>query len=180
MKSTCFLVVIQMLLFFSANAQTTNTEKAKEILFKTANMMGNGWDTVRSIKLRGYGTRYAVDQSERFEGPYISDQYACTLTLDVRNNRALAECQTTAGYFGPSPLTTYILDDEDIAIKKRDKLFASLPDDELQDQILFQPVYLVRIALNNASLVLQKDTVLQKNLYGSYNSGTIHFLSGYL
>lgn len=163
MKSFRFLFFVSLILFsHNVRAQTVNSKKARSILLKTAAMLGSGWDTVRSVKVQGYGTRFAVDQSERYEGPYIPEHYTRALTFDLQNNRALAECQTTAGYFGPSPITTYILDNSDIALKKGNKLFASPPDDELQDQLLFQPACLVKTALNASSLTFQKDTTLQK------------------
>ena len=163
MKSPRFLFYITpIFLLYNVHAQTAGNKKAREILLKTSLMLGSGWDTVRSVKVQGYGTHFLVDQSERYEGPYISDQFTRALTFDVQNNRALAEYQVTTDYFGPSPATTFILDNGDIARKDGDKLSATPPDDELQDQILFRPDYLVKTALNNVSLIFQKDTVLQK------------------
>ncbi len=154
--------IILLMLFYNGHEQTTVNNKAQEILRKAGEALGTGWDSVKTLKVQGYGTRFAVDQSERFEGPYISSQYTRAISFDFQHRKALASCQTTADYFGSSPATTYVLDDNDIALKEGDKFLAAPPDDELQDQILLQPFNLIKAAKESATLIWQKDSVLQQ------------------
>ena len=41
-------------------------DSAKRILNQAIIELGKGWDTIRALKLKGYGTSFIIDQSERF------------------------------------------------------------------------------------------------------------------
>ena len=69
-----FLWAFLILISKKSFTQHQTNESAKLILNRAIAELGKGWDTIQALKLEGYGTSFAIDQSERFEGPL----YSCT------------------------------------------------------------------------------------------------------
>src|SRR5215510_12223179 len=75
------LCVFLLLIGKNSFTQNKNPESAKFILDQAILQLGKGWDTIRALKLEGYGTSFIIDQSERFEGPYIPAQVTRSMTV---------------------------------------------------------------------------------------------------
>ena len=135
-------------------------DSAKRILNQAIIELGKGWDTIRALKLKGYGTSFIIDQSERFEGPYIPAQITRIMTLLPAKQVMQVEEEQNDFVYGGN--TTYLLNGAVIAIKNKDGIHASDEYESLQDRLLLSPDVLFHKALASNSLSRQKDTVLQK------------------
>jgi len=152
------------LLFLSQKSLTQNkiSESAKLVLKQAILELGKGWDTIQSLKLEGYGTSFILDQSERFEGPYIPAQINRSMLIVPAQQIMRVDEQQNDFVFGGN--TTYLVNGEAIAVKDKEGIHASDAYENLQDRLLLSPDVLFRKALASNSLHLQKDTVLQKTV----------------
>jgi len=141
-------------------SQNQTTEPAALVLDRAINELGKGWDTIRTLKLEGYGTSFFIDQSERFEGPYIPAQVTRSMIVLPAQQIMKVDEQQNDFVFGGS--TTYLLNGPVIAVKDRDGIHATDHYESLQDRLLLSPDVLFRKARVSHSLRLQKDTILQK------------------
>jgi len=76
-----FLWAFLLLITKQSFTQRQINSSAKRILDQAIIELGKGWDTIRVLKLEGYGTSFIIDQSERFEGPYIPAQLNRRMTV---------------------------------------------------------------------------------------------------
>ncbi|MDP4265675.1 MAG: hypothetical protein Q8941_24360 [Bacteroidota bacterium] len=140
--------------------QSAKSETAIQVMAKAMTALGNGWDTVHTLKLEGYGNRFIVDQSERFEGPYIPYQTSRLFTIDIDRQIAAAKEETNLSNF--SSVADYVLNANSIALKNQGHLQPLEANHELQDWMLLAPETILKIASQSGTLKLSKDTVLQK------------------
>jgi len=155
-----FLVTL-LLAGNKAFTQLQTHESPKSILNQAIHELGAGWDTIQALKLSGYGTSFFIDQSERFEGPYISAQSNRKMIVLPAEQVMEVEEQQTDFIFGGS--TTYLINGSVIAQKDKEKIQVSPAYESLQDMLLLSPGVLFHTALESSSLRLRKDTILQKN-----------------
>jgi glyoxylase-like metal-dependent hydrolase (beta-lactamase superfamily II) len=151
-----------LLLFISKEClpQDRTNESAKGILTHAILELGTGWDTIHALKLEGYGTSFVVDQSERFEGPYIPSHVNRRMIVLPAQQIMQVEEQQNDFVFGGN--TTYLLNASGIAVKDQEGLRAGNEYESLQDRLFLSPDILFRKALASGSLRRQKDTLLQK------------------
>jgi hypothetical protein len=119
------------------------------------------------IELKGYGTSFIIDQSERFEGPYIPAQITRIMTLLPAKQVMQVEEEQNDFVYGGN--TTYLLNGAVIAIKNKDGIHASDDMKVLQDRLLLSPDVLFHKALASNSLSRQKR-------YGSTESRSIRHI----
>lgn len=144
------------------STQNRTHESAKLILQHAILELGKGWDTIQALKFEGYGTSFLIDQSERFEGPYIPAQITRSMTVLPVQQLMRVEEQQNDFVFGGS--TTYLLNGTVIAVKDKEGIHASDQYESLQDGLFLSPDVLFHKGLNSDLLRLQKDTVLQKTV----------------
>lgn len=149
-----------LLISVKSLTQHQTNELAKQILNNAIAELGKGWDTIQTLKLEGYGTSFAIDQSERFEGPYIPAQITRSMIILPTQQIMQVEEQQNVFVFGGN--TTYLLNGAVIGVKDKEGVHASDEYESLQDRLLLSPDVLFRNALASHSLHLQKDTILQK------------------
>ena len=101
--------------------------------------LGKGWDTIQALKLEGYGTSFAIDQSERFEGPYIPAQITRSMIVLPAQQIMQVEEQQNVFVFGGN--TTYLLNGAVIAVKDKDGIHASDEYESLQDRLYCLPMF---------------------------------------
>ena len=157
-----FLWAFLILISKKSFTQHQTNESAKLILNHAIAELGKGWDTIQALKLEGYGTSFAIDQSERFEGPYIPAQINRSMIVLPAQQIMQVEEQQNDFVFGGN--TTYLLNGAAIAVKDKEGIHAGDEYESLQDRLLLSPDVLFRKALASHSLRLQKDTLLQKTV----------------
>jgi len=168
---TRFFWVFLLLASKKGFTQHQTNESAKLILNHAILELGKGWDTIQALKFEGYGTSFLIDQSERFEGPYIAAQITRSMIVLPAQQFMRVDEQQNDFVFGGN--STYLLNGSVIAVKDKEGVHASDQYENLQDRLFLSPDVLFRKALNSNSLLRQKDTVLQKA--GQY---VLSFVSG--
>src|SRR5215470_16448448 len=126
-----FLPVFLLLISQHSFSQNQPNESAKLILNQAILELGKGWDTIQALKLDGYGTSFIVDQSERFEGPYIPAQVNRRMIVLPAQQIMQVEEQQNDFVFGG--ITTYLLNGTAIAVKDKGGIHASDEYESLQD-----------------------------------------------
>jgi hypothetical protein len=155
------LLLLALLLDRFAYGQKTFPGTAEELLAKASAAMGKGWDTVKNLQLEGYGNEMTVDQSERFEGPYIPAQNTCSMVIDIPGKKMLVQQKSTQSIFSAS--SSFLVNETSMAAKSGQLIRLTLPNDALMDHLLLSPEFLFKNALQaRSTLRYVKDTVLQK------------------
>jgi hypothetical protein len=143
---------------------------AHQILKEAKIRMGIGWDTVRTLKLEGYGNSVLLEQSERAEGPYIPIQFQRVLTIDVKNENLRSD-DKARNTFWTSGFRTLVNGNATAYITGGGRVIPS-SNEELQSILLTSPQFLLKKASESADMTLGTDTMMQKQL--NYSLKFIH------
>lgn len=155
------LFIVLLLAETGFGQKQTFNGTAVQLLEQTIASMGKGWDTVKTLKLEGYGHEDVIDQSERFEGPYIPIGLTKNIVIDIPDKKERVERSQTSSI--SSFTATWLLNENSMAVKRGSQVKEAYPDDALQDQMILGPEFLLRHASDaKTSLEYQKDTMLQK------------------
>lgn len=122
--------------------------------------MGSGWDTVRTIAYDEYANQFAVDQSERSEGPYIPAQVSRNLVVDMAGKKVKIEEASIT--FNQESHLTFLLNGSDLAVKAGNRINYFNGYDELRIYTTMAPQFILKTALLASDLKLLRDSVVQK------------------
>lgn len=117
----------------------------------------NNIDQVHNIQFKGYGYRNLVEQSERFEGPYIPDNFTFFTLVDVRNGLMLA-LQKNLLFDAEFK---YRVDKEVVALDVKGKFIPWPQDQMVQDDIELGPLWILKTAIESNSASCLPDTIIQ-------------------
>ncbi len=114
---------------------------------------------IGTLQIAGYGYRNLLEQSERFEGPYIPSQVNFNLVLNFTDTVGLLVLEEKIFTFDSK--TKYLIDDGKIAMRTRNKTIACPQDRLLLDDLYLNPLLLFQKALGSPTLRSLPDTVIQ-------------------
>ncbi|WP_046242587.1 MBL fold metallo-hydrolase [Hymenobacter terrenus] len=138
---------------------TAATERARALLSRAVQQMGGAdrWRAVGSLRLTGRGHYNLLEQSERFEGPYIPAYFSFDELRDV--NQRQARLHRVDAMLGSTFGRTTVVTDSVVALGGRGR-FAPGPAD-VQEENYLSPGTVLFTALAAPDLRSAKDTVLQ-------------------
>jgi hypothetical protein len=134
---------------------------AKTILQKSiAAMGGDSWASVKSLSLDGYGYQNSIEQSERWEGPYIPGQFSRSIVKNFAGKTAMVRQSTLVYTFKND--ATYLFDGGFVTAKYGSKLVPTQQAQELQAEIELSPELVLQKAAASADVRYLKDTTVQQ------------------
>jgi len=161
MKFRYTLLILALLSATKSFSQSPSKNSiAKTLVEKAISAMGDGWKSVQTLSLDGYGYKNDIDQSERPEGPYIPGQYTRSIQKDL-SKRIFRVDQKEQDYdFGSQP--TYLFNEGATAMKAGTKIAPTLQAQQLYDDLYLAPELILQKALVSPDLTFVKDTIYQK------------------
>ncbi len=162
MKSRASLILLSVFCVSKVIGQSADNNKiAKTLIEKSIQAMGGDrWKSVNSLWFEGYGYENMIDESERPAGPFIPIQLNRSFLKDLSTNRSQVK-QTEQTYTFNNQQTLLINDDE-IAMKRGDKLMSTEQVSELGSELNLAPERVLWVALASPDLKYLKDTVFQQ------------------
>jgi hypothetical protein len=150
-----FLIVVCKLL----QAQTGKAE-AQKLIAKAESAMGEGWKSVKTLSLEGYGYQNMIDESERPEGPFIPIRVSRSILKDLDKQYFKATEATT--FFGFDNNSTLLFNSNVVARKIGSQITPTLRGDELRMDLNLAPEMVLKTASAASDLKFVKDTVYQR------------------
>ncbi len=146
-------------------AQSTQVDSPTSVLNRVLIALGTDQkiSAIKNIQLSGYGHRNLLEQSERYQGPYIPAQITFKLSLDFEDTVGLFEQKEKMYTFQSN--TRYVMDGEKIAMKMRGKTFACPQDQLIMDDLHLNPLRMVQKALYSQTLKSVSDTIVQNSVH---------------
>jgi hypothetical protein len=160
------LALSQCVSVSSAFAQGRASTRAEALVRSAIEKMGGDEKlrSLNSIQIEGIGHTYAIEQSERPEGPWIVTYDQVTEARDYKNqrlrrttqNRSFQGAQWTTG-------ATLIVADNVAARLVSARMFAGAPTDraEAEERLALSPERVLLTALEATDLHLERDSSLQ-------------------
>lgn len=157
--------VFLVLLFaaISVSAQLEHSQKkAIEWVNRSISVMGgHHWKELSSLKYSGSGNGYAIEQSERPEGPYIPVQLRKAAVIDYKNKQA--QITKSSGFYTQGGTVSYVLNEDATAMKFRNGMyFPVAKGNMIEDDITLSPELVLFEALASKQLQYKKDTLFQE------------------
>jgi len=142
-------------------AQKTSVESPLVVVERTLKALG-GKDKINSIQnlqLTGYGYRNAMEQSERFEGPYIPSSFNFKTILDFKDT--LEQYAARQQDFTFSSNFKYLVDNSAVIMQTRGRTIPWPQDQTIQDDLYLNPLLIFSKALTSSSLTNLRDSIIQ-------------------
>lgn len=163
---------MKKLLFFlsimtssAANAQKSSFDCPSEIIEKSIKALGGEQriNSILNLQFSGYGYRNALEESERFEGPYIPSHFDFSTLLDFKDTLESYTLNEQSFIFNSN--SRYLVDKTTIAMQSQGQLIPCPQDQTILDDLYLNPICIFKIALNSPSLICLKDSIIQKLLH---------------
>lgn len=124
-------------------------------------MGGDHWKTVSSLQYSGAGHGYAIEQSERPEGPYIPVHIKKSALLNYKDKQALITRNSI--FYNQGGTTSFVLNEDAVAMKFRNgTMFPIENGGMMEDELNMTPEFVLFHALASDKLQYIKDTVFQE------------------
>lgn len=156
------LSLLALLFPFFINAQAANEKDCALANIETSlNALGGKelLNSIHTLKISGKGYRLMREQSERPEGPYITDYFDLTETSDFENKRWLSAKDFSV--FGYS--MSYLVNDSITARSFNNNGNWFPAEKSLEEELFLNPLRMLQTALKAKSLKCEKDTLLQNS-----------------
>lgn len=155
------ITIALVLMLMLVKAQTTPVNSPTAVINRVAMALGTNQKirSIENVQLSGYGYRNLLEQSERYQGPYIPSQINFNLTLDFKDTVGLLDQKEKTYTFQSN--TRYVMDGDKIAMKMRGKIFACAQDQLIMDDLHLNPLQMVQKALHSPTLKSLPDTIVQ-------------------
>jgi hypothetical protein len=122
--------------------------------------MGEGWKSVKTLSLEGYGYENMIDESERSEGPFIPIRISRSILKDLSKQYFKATEATTA--YGFDNKSTLLFNSDITAMKIGSRIMPAFQGAELGMDLNLAPELVLKVALTAPDLRFVKDTTYQK------------------
>ena len=132
MKSLSLLFCL-LIIFFHSNSQKPFSTCRSEIIKRAIKALGGQQRTgsIYNLKFSGYGYRNALEQSERFERPYIPSHFDFSTILDLKNT--LESYSLNEQIFTFSSNSRYLVDWTTIAMQSQGQITPCTQDQTIQE-----------------------------------------------
>ena len=156
-----------LITLLTACAARADDSNAKAILHLALDAQGGERKLreIRSVQWEAVGYRNELEQSERPEGPYITDFLSISETDDFEHNRYRNRAETNVYPFYKSTVTTVV--DGPIAMRSGGSAFAASTPQQVQlahERMALAPERILLTALDAADLHMEADSILQSIL----------------
>ncbi|HET9055465.1 MAG TPA: MBL fold metallo-hydrolase, partial [Chitinophagaceae bacterium] len=161
MKKLHYLVVLGFFSILKLQAQTAPDKCALEIAEQSIKALGgkSRISAINNLQISGYGYKNAIEQSERFEGPYIPVNFNFKSVLDFKDT--LEQYEEEQKFVIYSFGRKYLLDKNCVALKlPKGSFFPLAQNQSMQDDLYLNPLNILDKAINSSSLVCLKDTMI--------------------
>jgi len=167
------LLTIPFLLILGVLSAQNSSISADELIHQALAALGTEYkiNSIKNFELQGYGYRNLLEQSERYEGPYISTQFTFSLTLDLKDTIGLFNKDESIYTFKSK--TQYLINNNQVVLKSQGRNIACPQNPLVLDDLQLNPLLIFQKALVSPKLRSLKDTVIHQVLHHR-----IHFLWG--
>lgn len=157
------LIRISLLVVIAFGESFAQTKNQAHVIIETAlNALGGREKIVniQNLQFSGYGYHNALEQSERFEGPYIPSNFAFQNIFDFKDT--LAQYASSEQVFTFQSKFKYLIDKSALALIVQGKPTPWPQDQTAQDDLFLNPLALLFRAERAPSLRLLGDSVVQR------------------
>lgn len=156
MKALLTIIYFTVATTLAFSQQTNNC--ASQLIENTFTALGgrNKIDSVKNIQFTGYGYRNLVEQSERFEGPYIPDNFTFNSILDRENS--LLQFSMKDQLFNTD--FKFLVDKEALAVNSRGRTGPWPQGQTIQDELELSPFQILKTALATNTVSCLPDTLI--------------------
>jgi hypothetical protein len=116
-------------------------------------------NSIQNLQFIGYGYRNALEQSERFEGPYIPSHFNFNTVLDFKDTLELYTLNEQTFTFNSD--SKYLADKTTIAMQSQGQIITCPQDQTIQDDLYLNPLWVFNKALESSSLICIRDSIIQ-------------------
>lgn len=167
------ILLVPTLLFMALclQAQNKRGDCAAETIDKAVIAMGgkSALEAIQNMKFSGYGYHNALEQSERFEGPYIPTLFDFSTLLDFTDS--LEKYHIEERMFTFNSDLQYLVNGKLVAMRTQGQTMSCPQDQTAVDDLYLNPISILARAVSHFSLQCLPDSVIQ----GVPNK-RIHFL----
>lgn len=159
MKLKLLFLSFLLPIFLFAQSQNKQKSCAISLIEKSISAFGGSelLDSIHSLQIKGKGYRLMREQSERPEGPYITDYFEGNEIADFQHNRWLS--RKDFGVFGYS--LSYLVNDSITARSFNGNTNWFPAEKSLEEELFLNPLQILKTALSASDLKCEKDTLLQ-------------------
>jgi len=154
------LIIFSFLIIYKLSQAQTDKAKPQKLIGKAESAMGEGWKSVKTLSLEGYGYENMIDESERPEGPFIPVRISRSILKDLSKQYFKVNEATTTYIFDQK--RTLLYNDDVAALKIASRVMPAFQSDELGMDLNLAPEIVLKTASAAPDLKFVKDTSFQK------------------